>query len=327
MIIVQSPLRISFIGGGSDIPQFYHRSLGATLSTTINKYIYVCINPKFDNKIRASYSITEIVGNVNQLKHTRIKACMKHTGAIKGIEIVTIADIPSRGTGLGSSSSLTVGLLKALNAYQGKTISENELAKQACFIEINKLREPIGKQDQYIAAFGGFRFIEYLPNDSVKVNYLQVSQNTIAKLEKTVLLFYTGIDRSTKTILKNQVNNLTKKINIDSTKKMVELAFELKKQLEKGNIKSFGQLLHQAWLIKKTLATNISNGLIDNMYKTAMDNGATGGKLLGAGGGGFLLVVADPSKHKQIKISLNKYQVTNINFEQEGCKILFMNKN
>jgi len=326
MIIVKTPLRISFIGGGSDIPAFYKQFPGATISTTINKYIYICINKKFDNRIRASYSVTEIVNHVNQLKHTRIKECMKYTGVDKGIEIVTIADVPSKGTGLGSSSSLTVGLLKAMYAYKGQTISEEELADQACQIEINKLHEPIGKQDQYIAGYGGFRFIEYLPNDKVTVNYVICKPETLEKIQNSIMLFYTGITRSTNDILHHQIKGYSQNHKLENAKKMVSLAYELKKQVEKNNVNNFGQLLHEAWILKKTLAYNISQPKIDEMYEIARKNGALGGKLLGAGGGGFLMVFAPLKKQEKIRRALRRYYEMKISFEPEGCKILFMKK-
>lgn len=327
MIIVKTPLRISFMGGGSDIPQFYKKHPGATLSTAINKYVYICVNKKFDHRIRVSYSETEIVNSVNSLKHSRARACMKKTGVNKGIEIVTIADIPSRGTGLGSSSSFTVGLLKALYAYKGLTISEEQLAHEACDIEIKNLKEPIGKQDQYIASYGGLKFIKYMPNGRVSVDYVMANHKTMKKIEDSILLFYTGITRATNNLLKKQIAGYSEKEKFNNTKKLVEMSHELKKQLEKNNISSFGDMLHEAWLLKKSLNGDISNSQIDKMYNLARKNGALGGKILGAGGGGFLMVYAPRNSHEKISHALKKYPVMPVRFDPEGSKILFINKN
>ncbi len=327
MIIVKTPLRISFMGGGSDIPQFYKKFPGATLSTAINKYVYVCVNKKFDHRIRVSYSETEIVNKVNMIKHSRARACMKLTGVDKGIEIVTIADVPSRGTGLGSSSSFTVGLLRALYAYKGQTISEEQLAHEACEVEIKHLKEPIGKQDQYIACYGGIRFMRYMPTGKVLVDYVMCGHKTIKKIEDYILLFYTGITRSTNNLLGKQIQGYSDGQKFNNTKRMAEMALELKKQLEKNNISSLGEMLHEAWLLKKSLNGEISNNEIDRMYDLARKNGALGGKLLGAGGGGFLMIYAPMIHHEKIKNALKKYQQMPIKFEPEGSKILFINKN
>jgi D-glycero-alpha-D-manno-heptose-7-phosphate kinase len=311
------------LGGGSDIPQFYRKSRGATLSTAIDKYVYVCLNKKFDQKIRVSYSQTEIVDKVNRLEHTRARECMKFTGVDKGIEIVTIADIPSRGTGLGSSSSFTVGLLNALYAYKGEKVDEERLADEACQIEINRLKEPIGKQDQYIASYGGMKFMEYSKNGKVSVNTVKCSRDTAKKIEDSLLLFYTGITRKTTGLLKDQISGYREKQKFQNTEKMVDLAYELKKDLENNDASRLGEMLDEAWLLKKSLNENISNGEIDTMYDLAKKNGATGGKILGAGGGGFLMVYAPKEYHDKIKRALKKYREMNINFEGEGSRVLF----
>jgi D-glycero-alpha-D-manno-heptose-7-phosphate kinase len=326
MIIVKTPLRISFMGGGSDIPQFYKRSPGATLSTAIDKYVYICLNKKFDGKIRMSYSQTEIVDTVHKLEHTRAKACMKHTGVDKGIEIVTIADIPSRGTGLGSSSSFTVGLLKALYAYRGKTASEEQLADEACMIEINRLKEPIGKQDQYIASYGGMKFMEYSSDGRVSVSPVLCSQKTLKNVNDSVLLFYTDITRQTGNLLKNQIAGLSDKQKFQNTEQLVAMAYGLRNAIEKNKTNEIGEMLHEAWLLKKSLNKDISNGEIDSMYALAKKNGAEGGKVLGAGGGGFLMIYAPKEKHEKIKRALKKYKEMPVNFEPEGSRVLFVHK-
>ena len=328
MIITQTPFRISFIGGGSDIPQFYRHSPGATISTAINKYVYVCLSKNFyENLIRLSYSKTEIVEDLNKLEHTRVRACLEKFGIKNGIEIVTIADIPSKGTGLGSSSSFTVGLLNALYAYKGETAGKELIANDACKVEIETLKQPIGKQDQYIASFGGFKFIEYLSNDKIVVNDILCKQETLFHIQESILLFFTGITRSSDSILKNQIIGYKKVDKFKEMQKMVKLAHELRKDIENNNLNSFGNILHEGWLIKKTLADGISNPEIDEMYNIARMNGALGGKLLGAGGGGFLLVYASPKNHEAIRQGLNKYKEVKISFEPDGTKIFFKNIN
>lgn len=326
MIIVKTPLRISFAGGGSDLPQFYSRSMGATISTTINKYVYVCVKGNFSDVIRLSYSKTEIVDHVDELEHEIVKAALRKLSLSKGLEIVTMADIPSKGTGLGSSSSFTVALLQGLYAYKGMLVSQEDLASQACQIEIDILGKPIGKQDQYIASYGGLRFMEYLPN-GVKVNYVIAKPDFINSLEQRFLMFYTGITRDANNILEDQAKGLDEQIKFNNTKKMVELAYEMKKVIEAGDLTAFGNLLHQGWMLKKTLSHGISNNEIDVMYDLAMKNGAQGGKLLGAGGGGFLLVMAEPGKQNDIIKALNNYKLEKLKFDNEGSKILFINKN
>lgn len=324
MIITRTPFRISFIGGGSDIPQFYKYSPGATISTTINKYVYICLSKNFyESLIRLSYSKTEIVEDLNKLEHTRVRACLEKFGIERGIEIVTIANIPSKGTGLGSSSSFTVGLLNALYAYQGKTVRKGLIASDACKIEIETLKQPMGKQDQYIASFGGFKFIEYLPNGKVVVNDISCKQETLSHIQESILLFFTGITRPSNSILKGQIGGYRETDKFREVQKMVKLVHELRKDLENNNLSSFGDILHEGWLIKKTLADRISNPEIDEMYRIARTNGALGGKLLGAGGGGFLLIYAPTKSHKAIRRGLSKYKETKVSFESEGTKISF----
>jgi D-glycero-alpha-D-manno-heptose-7-phosphate kinase len=327
MIIVKTPFRISFAGGGSDIPAFYQNYPGATLSTTINKYVYVCINKNFHDQVRLSYLKTEIVEHYKDLDHTRARECLHEMGMETGLEIVTMADIPSKGTGLGSSSSFTVGLLKALHAYQGNTIDEKSLAELACKIEIDNLQEPIGKQDQYIASFGGMKFIQYSPQGDVTVDYVMSNPQTLAELESSIMLFYTGIQRSTNGILKQQVEGYSSPANIETVKKMVELAHALRRELESGHLDQFGQILHESWLLKKSLSSSVSDSEIDSMYNSARAAGALGGKLLGAGGGGFLMVIAPPERQNAVREALSNYRYMNVKFEHEGSKILFINKN
>lgn len=321
MIIVRAPLRISFFGGGSDIPQFYQNHGGATFSTAIDKYVYVCVNKNFDSSaIRLSYSKTEIVSNADELEHTRVRACLKKLGIKTGLEIVTIADIPSKGTGLGSSSSFTVALLKALYIFKGIERSPEEIAEEACEIEINELKEPIGKQDQYIASLGGLRYMQYGQDGRVLVRNVDLKEKLINELEGNLLLFYTGISRSAGSILGQQIDNYHQEDKIEKLKEMVILASEAKGKLENSSLDDFGQMLDRAWGLKKNLSSAISNSQIDYMYDVAKFNGAIGGKVLGAGGGGFLLVYAPKEAHNNIRTALAQYQELNFKLNQGGAE-------
>ena len=324
MIVSRTPLRMSFIGGGSDIPTFYKRHKGAVVSTTIDKYIYITVNEKFDNKIRASYSKTEIVDKVEQLKHELIRESLKMVNLDSGIEITSIADIPSRGTGLGSSGSYTVGLLNALYAFKREYASAETLAKEACQIEIEKLGKPIGKQDQYAAAFGNFNYIQFNSDDSIFVDPITCHRETKQRLQKNLLLLYTGLTRSSSSILKDQSKNMQEdKKRISFMEKMVQLAEHLKRALEDNQLDDFGELLHQNWLLKRQMADKISNPKIDRWYETGRRNGALGGKILGAGGGGFLLFYAPPEKHRAIYQALPELKPTPFSFESQGSKIIY----
>lgn len=325
MIISKTPFRISFVGGGSDIASFYQQHGGAVVSTTINKYIYITVNKSFDDKIRIKYSRAEEVNQPSRLKHRRAGEILKLLGIDKSIEISSLADIPSKGTGLGSSSSFTVGLLHALYAYKEKYASPEKLASKACEIEIELLGEPIGKQDQYSAAFGGLNIIRFNPDESVNIDPIICKKKTISHLEENLILFYTGITRKASSILLNQKENLVnnkKKITI--MKEMVKNAIDLAVELQKDNVQAFGEILHHNWLLKKEMANGISNQKIDFWYDKAMRAGAKGGKLLGAGGGGFLLFYAPKEKHGALKKTLSSLRHTDFKFEFEGSKIIFV---
>jgi D-glycero-alpha-D-manno-heptose-7-phosphate kinase len=324
MIISRTPLRMSFVGGGSDLPGFYRMHNGAVLSTAIDKYIYINVNKKFDNGIRIAYSKTEEVLSVDAIEHKLVKASLQHLGIEGGVEITSIADIPSQGTGLGSSSSFTVGLLHALNAFLGKYVSSDKLGKDSSNIEIDICGEPIGKQDQYAAAYGGFNLIEFKKDDSVIVSPLICNPDTIKEIEANTLVFYTGITRSASTLLKQQskdiANDPSKQNNL---LRMVDLAYQLFNELQNNNAKAFGEILHENWVLKKGITNNVSTNYIDDCYNVARIAGATGGKILGAGSGGFLMLYATPDKHKRIKEALNGLRHVPIGFEPLGSRIIF----
>lgn len=325
MIITRTPLRISFAGGGSDLPAFYEKEQGAVVSTAISKYIYITVNPKFDHKIRASYSVTEIVDHVDELKHELIRASLGLLDLQHGIEITSISDIPSQGTGLGSSGSYTVGLLNALYAYRGHMAGAERLAREACHIEIDLCGKASGKQDQYIAAYGGLQYIRFNPDGTVFTDPIICSAATRQRLEAGLLLLYTGITRRNNDILANQSHQtLTDKAKQASLRRMVNLAGQLCEALGRDDVAAFGEILHTGWMEKKQLADGISNNQIDNWYQRAREAGAIGGKLLGAGGGGFLLVYASPEHHTNICRVLPELRPVPFHFCPQGSKIIYV---
>lgn len=326
MIISRTPFRISFVGGGSDIDTYYRKKPGAVTSTAIDKYMYVTVNKRFDSTIRVSYTDTEIVNSVDELQHELVRETLKLVGLDGGLEITTIADIPA-GTGLGSSSSLTVGLLNAFYAYRGKHRSREQLAQEACEIEIDILEKPIGKQDQYAAAFGNLNHIQFNPDETVFVDPIICKEETKKQLDKNLLLFYTGIKRNSEDILKDQKKETKeKKAKQEVLGEMVKLARVIREAVCNNDLSKFGDILHQNWLYKKQMSDKISNPKIDKWYKTAREAGAKGGKILGAGGGGFLLLYCEQENHPDLREAMEEYGLreTPFHFEQEGSKIIYV---
>src|SRR5689334_21868965 len=287
MIITQTPLRIGLLGGGTDLPDYYREHGGRVLNCAIDKYIYVIVKERFDDDIYVNYSKKEIVSKVSDLEHELVREAMLMTGVTEGVEITTWADIPSSGSGLGSSSAVTVGLLHALSAYQGRQDSTKELAVAACTIEIERCGKPIGKQDQYIAAFGGIRDIRFGPGDEVLADDVGLSTADRRALQQQILLFYTGITRSANPILAEQ------NANVDATLPQLDLLRDLAgfavERLQEGDVDAIGPAVRESWEAKRKLASGVSNDQIDQAVARALDAGATGVKLTGAGGGGFLL--------------------------------------
>jgi D-glycero-alpha-D-manno-heptose-7-phosphate kinase len=325
MIISRTPLRMSFVGGGSDLPVFYRKFGGAVLSTAIDQYVYITVNKKFDENIRVSYSKTEEARSVDRIKHPLVRESMKLAGLRGGVEITSVADIPARGSGLGSSSTFTVGLLHALHAHAGRHASAEQLAREACEIEIDRCGEPIGRQDQYAAAFGGLNFIRFNPDDSVVVEPIICQRETLRAVQDHLLVFYTGITRSASTILQHQQAALAserKKQNV--TKKMVALAHDLRRELQANRVAAFGEIIHEGWLLKKSLTKGISTDLIDDWYEKARRAGAAGGKLLGAGTGGFLMFYSPPDRHDAITHALRDLRRMDFHFEPSGSRIIFV---
>jgi D-glycero-alpha-D-manno-heptose-7-phosphate kinase len=324
LIISRTPLRMSLVGGGSDMPAFYRDGGGAVISTAISKYVFVMVNRKFDAGIRVAYSKTEEVASVAEVEHGLVRAGLHIAGLQGGIEIATVADIPSRGTGLGSSSSFTVALMHALHAYCGRHVSAATLAEQACHIEIDICGEPIGRQDQYAAAFGGFNLIEFRPDDTVGVSPLICQPATLDRLRANLLLLYTGITRSASELLREQMQEFRADADKRTTlRRMVELCYTLRDEVQANNLDAFGEVLHENWELKKSLTDKISNPVIDDWYATARRHGATGGKILGAGAGGFLLLAAPPELHPSICHALPTLRRIPFGFERSGSQIIF----
>ena len=326
MIITRTPFRVSFAGGGSDLKVYYLRYGGSVLSVSIDKYIYLSMHPYFNNdKFFLKYSKNELVNDVNEIEHKIIKQVFKDF-KISGVDFSSSADIPS-GTGLGSSSSFTVGLTKLCSSYTDKYMSLEDIAKYACEVEIDKLKEPIGRQDQYACAIGGLNFIEFGMDGNVTTEKIIIEENKLQQLQDNLLMFYLGNTRSASNILREQKENtINDEKRVENLHKMVNLSRELKRELIKGNIDAMGDILHKGWTYKKELASKISNKNIDDYYDAALRNGALGGKLLGAGGGGFLLFYAPVINHEKIRNALITLEELKFNFSFEGSKILYNNK-
>ena len=327
MIVSKTPLRMSFVGGGSDLPAYYQYNEGAVLSTSIDKYMYVTVNHKFDGNIRLSYSITEDVDKVNEITHPIVRNTLQLLKISGGIEIASMADIPSKGSGLGSSSSYTVGLLHALHAYKDNYISKEELARLASHVEIDLCGEPIGKQDQYAAAFGGLNLIRFHADESVSVDPVICKPETIKKLEKSILVFYTGRTRSASALLSEQSNNMNNSIKRSLMKDMVRLAFDMKYMLETGDLDSVGELLDKNWKLKCQMASGISDAQINGWYQRGIKAGAQGGKLLGAGNGGFIMFFVPMEKQPEVINAMSDLQKIPFSFDNNGSQIAFYQPN
>lgn len=324
MIISRTPLRISFVGGGTDIKQYYSRSEGAVLSTSINKYIYVAVKRQHDfveYKYRINWSKTEFRNSIDEIEHPIVRVALKLLNVTFPIEITTFSDVPA-GTGLGSSSTFTVGLLHALYALKGQLITKFELARQAAEIEIEILKRNIGKQDHFAASYGSFNVFKFLNDESVSVEPVFYKSEIVNELENNLLMFYTKIKRDASLILKSQINVTNEKF--ETLTKMKELIPKLRAVFSGDlELKTFGNILHEGWLLKKSITNSVSNSNIDNYYQTAIKAGARGGKLLGAGGGGFLLFYAEQDKQQNVIDSLSDLYQFDFKFDNAGSRITY----
>jgi len=321
VIVTQTPLRIGLVGGGTDFPGYYRERGGRVLNAAIDKYVYVIVKQRFDDDIYINYSKKEIGSSVSVIQHDLVREAMYMAGVKSGVEITTLADIPSAGSGLGSSSSVTVGLLHALFAYQGHQLSAEELAERACAIEIDRCRKPIGKQDQYVAAFGGICDIRFGPGDRVHVDKISMPPPLRRRMQDELLLFFTGITRSANTILGEQTANISDRLpQLDQLR---DLAGEAASGLRAGDINALGVALNKSWQAKRALATGVSNLQIDEAVEAALAAGATGAKVTGAGGGGFLLVVCPLEAQRNVRDRLTGMKELPIKLEPLGSRVIF----
>lgn len=322
MIISQTPYRVSFAGGGTDLPAFYKHEYGAVLSVAVKKHMYVTVTRRFEPTVRVSYTKTEIADTAEQVQHTIVREALKMTGLGPHMEIVTIGDVPA-GTGMGSSSTLTVGLLNAMYALRGNVTSPQQLARESCRIEIDILGKPIGKQDQYAAAFGGFNYIRFNADDSVDVQPVPCASETLAELERRAIILYTAKNRDADGILKKQSEGTADKMRV--LREMRDLASEMRAVISgRGNLDEFAKLLHCGWELKRSMGFGISDENIDGWYDAARKAGAQGGKLLGAGGGGFLFLLAPPEKHEAIREALGRPREIDFGIDRLGSRIIFI---
>lgn len=322
MIITRTPFRVSFAGGGSDLEAFWREEPGAVLSTAIDKYLYLTVKRRFGGTFRVSYSRTEITDRADQIEHPIVRECLKRLGVEKGLEVVSVADLPAQ-SGMGSSSSFTVGLLHALHAHGGRMMSAKALAEAACEIEIDTLREPIGKQDQFIAAHGGLQFIQFHPDGHVSVDPVICPPHTRRELAARLVLFFTGMTRNARDVLaKQQANTPDQR---PALRQLCRIARDMRDVLSGGeNLNEFGRLLHAAWEVKKSVEGSISTAAIDGWYERGRAAGARGGKLLGAGGGGFLLFYCEPHLQPQLCEALAELERVPFAPEPEGSKVIFV---
>lgn len=322
MIISRTPLRISLVGGGTDFEEFYRAETGAVISTAIDTDIYVTVNRRIDDLIRVSYSKTEIVDDVEALQHELIREALTLTGTTRGVEVTTIAEIPGKGTGLASSSALTVGVLHALYAYQGMTVTPERLAREAYHIEHEILRQPIGKQDQYIAAYGGLRRLDFAPGGDVGVTSVDLPSERRHALEERLLLFFTGITRSASSVLHDQRARVEENRHV--LRELKQLVDELERCLRDGGpLDHVGEILHQGWSLKQRLSDSIAGNGLATLYARARAAGALGGKIAGAGAGGCLLLYCPPEHQPAVRQSLADLREIPFHFESEGSKIVY----
>lgn len=326
MIVTRTPLRISFCGGGSDIPLFYEKHGGCVISTTINKYVYLAIHNSFypDDYI-LKYSKSERVKDVSEIEHPIFRECIRQY-VDRPVEITSMADVPA-GTGMGSSSSFTVGLIHALRLHMGLDVTKEYLASGACDVEITRLGEPIGKQDQYAAAYGGLNYYRFNKDGTVNVEPLRITDEEKGVIESSMMVFYTGMTRSASKILSEQRSNISKGSAEENQLQLCKLTDRLRSELESGKTDSLGKILDSSWKLKKKLAKGITNPEIDLAYETAMDNGALGGKLLGAGGGGFLMMIVPPENQSDVERGMQEYKRMPVSFDTIGSTQIYNDRN
>ena len=326
MIIVRTPIRISFLGGGTDYPVYFRRHGGATLVTTIDKYTYVTVSHLtefFDHRIGVYYSRVERVKNLGEIQHPSVRECLRFLGIEHGIEIHIVSDLPAR-TGLGSSSSFTVGLLKALHSLKGQMVSAEQVAEEAIHVEQDMIKERVGSQDQYACAYGGLLGLQFACDGHIRVTRVVLNQERLQALEQRLMLFYTGVRRTAHGILEEQLSHTREgeiDRELDGLKTLAEQGVEL--LAGSGNLVEFGTLLHEGWMLKRRCSSQVSNPSIDELYERARAHGAIGGKLLGAGGGGFILLFVEPENQARVRQAMSGLREVDFGFDNSGATIIF----
>jgi D-glycero-alpha-D-manno-heptose-7-phosphate kinase len=325
MILSRAPVRFSLGGGGTDLPSYSSRHGGFLVAAAVDKHVFIAIHQRFDDKIRLSYSKTEFVDSIDHIEHRLFRECMRLAGVKSGVEIFSMADVPAN-SGLGSSSTFSVSLLNALHAYRREYVSTEQLARGACNVEIDVLKEPIGKQDQYIAAYGGVTAFTFNPNGSVEVERLPMKREVMSELESNLLIYYSGVERAASTVLKEQAKTITSNKD-DAVQKMhriKELGYETKRILMDGKLDAYGELLHEHWTNKRKLAPNMTDPTIDEHYEAARAAGAIGGKLMGAGGGGFFMFYARPADKRRVHDAMTARGLKQLRFafDLDGARIM-----
>jgi D-glycero-alpha-D-manno-heptose-7-phosphate kinase len=325
MIVSRAPVRFSLGGGGTDLPSYSKTHGGFLVASAIDKYVFVGANRRFYDSIRLAYSQTETVDSVDQIQHRIFREALKLTGITKGIELVSVADVPSN-SGLGSSSTFTVALLNALHAFKRQFVSSEQLAEEACKIEIELLGEPIGKQDQYIAAYGGVTAFTFNPDGSVHAERVPVREEVLDELESNLVIFYTGIERAASQVLAQQGKTISgnKDDGVNRMHRIKQLGYDTRDLLVAGKIDSYGDLLHEHWTNKRKLASNMTDSVIDEHYEVARKAGAIGGKLMGAGGGGFFMFYVRPAERRRVYETLlgRGLKPLRFRFDHDGAKIV-----
>ncbi len=326
MIITQTPVRVSLLGGGTDYPEYFNQHAGATLASSIDKYIYITVNSLtqfFEHRIRVSYSRTELCQELDQIEHPSARECLRFMNIDHGIEINVISDLPAR-TGLGSSSSFTVGLLHALHAFRGELVGREQLAAEAVYVEREMIKERVGLQDQYTCAIGGLLHLTFCNENRVTVSPVAIPKQRIVALQERLMMFYTGLQRSAHEVLQQQIERTKSgaiKSNLDQLRALVKQGLDV--LVSQTHLARFGDVLHQGWLLKRGLSDSVSNPLIEGAYERARQAGATGGKLLGAGGGGFLLLYVEPESQAAVRKALADMREVRFEFEDQGSRLLF----
>jgi D-glycero-alpha-D-manno-heptose-7-phosphate kinase len=325
MIVSRAPVRFSLGGGGTDLPSYSREHGGFVVAAAVDKFVSVCVARRFQDNIRLAYTESEIVDNVDQIRHRIFKAALKMTGIERGLELHSLADVPAN-TGLGSSSSFTVALLNGLHAFKREFVPAEQLAREACALEIDILKEPIGKQDQYIAAYGGVSAMTFHPDGSVDIERLPLKDEVIDDLEANLIIYYSGVERAASSVLKEQAKTITenKDAAVQRMHRIKELGHETKRILLAGETDTYGEMLHEHWTNKRKLASNMSGGVIDEHYEAARNAGAIGGKLMGAGGGGFFMFYVRATDRRRVHDALaaRGLRPMRFRFDFDGARIM-----